>query len=139
VHSWRGEQGGIQAAKAGHDVVMAPFTPTYLDYYQNADTTKEPQAIGGLNTVEQLYGYEPIPAELTELEAKHVLGSQVQLWTEYVSTPEHAAYMYFPRTCAFSEVVWSAKEPRDFAAFRTRLEPHLERLAALGLNFRKLD
>jgi hexosaminidase len=139
VHSWRGEQGGIQAAKAGHDVIMAPFTPTYLDYYQNADTTKEPQAIGGLNTVEQLYGYEPIPAELTELEAKHVLGSQVQLWTEYVSTPEHAAYMYFPRTCAFSEVVWSAKEPRDFAAFRTRLEGHLERLAALGLNFRKLD
>jgi hexosaminidase len=139
VHSWRGEQGGIQAAKAGHDVVMAPFTPTYLDYYQSADTSKEPQAIGGCNTLESLYAYEPIPAELTDLEARHVLGSQVQLWTEYVSTPEHAAYMYFPRTSAFSEVVWSAKEKRDYPEFLTRLEPHLTRLQALEVNFRALD
>jgi hexosaminidase len=139
VHSWRGEEGGIQAAKAGHDVVMAPQTHVYLDHYQSSDTAKEPQAIGGCNTLERVYGYEPIPAELSELEAKHVLGSQVQLWTEYIPTPEHAQYMLFPRLCAFSEVVWSPRDGRDFETFQSRLEPHLERLRAQGLNYRRLD
>ena len=139
VHSWRGEASGIQAAKAGHDVVMAPNIPIYLDYYQSADIKNEPQGIGGCNTLEHVYAYEPIPVALTELEAKHVLGSQTQLWTEYVSTTEHAEYMLFPRLCAFSEVVWSPRDRRDFGHFRDRLEDHRDRLKAQGLNYRPLD
>ena len=86
-----------------------------------------------------MYAYEPIPVALTELEAKHVLGSQTQLWTEYVSTTEHAEYMLFPRLCAFSEVVWSPRDRRDFGHFRDRLEDHRDRLKAQGLNYRPLD
>lgn len=138
VMSWRGEEGGIEAAKAGHDVVMVPQSHVYLDHYQFEDTSREPLAIGGCTTLEKIYGYDPIPAALTDLEARHVLGSQAQLWTEYVPTPEHAEYMLFPRLCALSEVVWTPADQKSYSGFLERLEPHLSRLDALGVQYAAL-
>ena len=139
VMSWRGEDGGIAAAKAGHDVVMAPQKRVYFDHYQSEDHDKEPLAIGGLNRIEDVHAYEPVPAALNETEAHHVLGAQGQIWTEYIPTPKHVEYMAFPRACALAEVVWSAKGLRDYAQFRPRLESHLLRLKHLGVNYRPLD
>lgn len=139
VMSWRGEEGGIEAAKAGHDVVMAPEQWLYLDW-ANADDPAEPVAIRAATTLERVHSYRPVPAAL-EGHRRHVLGAQCQLWTEYVATPEHAEYMYFPRLSAFAETVWSPlpEGGRDFAAFRRRLSHHLRRLDALGVNYRPLE
>jgi hexosaminidase len=136
--SWRGEDGGIAAAKAGHDVVMAPQKPTYFDHYQSKDP-REPMAIGGHNPLADVYAYEPIPAALTAAEAAHVLGAQAQLWTEYMPDARHVEYMTWPRLCAMAEVLWSPREARDPADFQRRLREHLERLRALDVNFRPLD
>jgi hexosaminidase len=138
VMSWRGEKGGIAAAKAGHDVVMAPGKPTYFDHYQSKDP-QEPVAIGGFNPIEDIYAYEPVPAELSPAEAAHVLGSQAQLWTEYMPNPRHVEYMAWPRLCALSEVVWSPKEVRNLDSFKARLATHLGRLRALDVNYRPLE
>jgi hexosaminidase len=136
VMSWRGETGGITAAQAGHDVVMAPNTHLYFDYCQAQDKNSEPLSIGNFISVEKAYSYNPIHQNLNPEQAQHVLGAQAQLWTEYIPTPEHLEYMAFPRTCALAEVVWTAPEHRDFAEFSGRLTLHLERLAMLGINFR---
>jgi hexosaminidase len=136
VMSWRGTDGGIAAARAGHDVVMAPGSHTYFDHYQSADTTTEPLAIGGFLPLDTVYSYEPVPAPLTDAEARHVLGSQGQVWTEYIPDPKRVEYMAFPRACALAEVLWTPQGERDFAAFTTRLATHLERLRALDVNFR---
>jgi hexosaminidase len=117
---------------------MTPQKHLYFDHYQS-ETPGEPLAIGGFTPIEKVYEYEPIPAELDDEAAKHVLGAQGQLWTEYVSSPSHAEYMTFPRACALAEVVWSPRQPRDFAGFIPRLKFHLERLKLLNLNFRPLD
>ncbi len=138
VMSWRGEAGGITAAQAGHDVVMAPTSHTYLDYYQGPPT-EEPLAIGGLITLEHIYGYEPVPAVLTEDEARHVLGAQAQLWSEYIPNYGHMQYMAFPRAAAMAEVTWSPPAGRDLGDFLDRLRRHLERLDALEVNYRPLD
>jgi hexosaminidase len=135
VMSWRGEEGGIAAARAGHDVVMAPEEYVYLDHYQ-AKSPQEPAAIGGFTPIEQVYGYEPIPKALGAGEASHVLGAQAQLWTEYMPNGRHVEYMAWPRLCALAEVVWSPKEARDWKRFEARLGPHLERLKILDVNFR---
>jgi hexosaminidase len=138
VMSWRGVKGGIEAARQGHNVVMTPTSHTYFDYYQSKDP-REPLAIGGLITLEQVYDYEPVPAEVSPEEAPRVLGTQGQLWSEYLPTPEHMQYMAFPRMCALSEVAWTPAERRDYADFLRRLPIHLERLKAMGINFRPLD
>lgn len=138
VMSWRGMQGGIDSAKAGHDVVMTPTSHTYFDYYQSKNTKAEPHAIGGFLPLETVYAFEPVPESLTPEEARRVLGAQGQLWSEYIPTPRHAEYMAFPRACALAEVTWSPKEARDWASFEARLRAHLERLTALDVNFRKL-
>jgi hexosaminidase len=135
VMSWRGEEGGIEAAQAGHDVVMVPQSHVYFDHYQFEDHSQEPLAIGGCTTLEKVYRYEPIPAALTDLEVRHVLGSQSQLWTEYVPTPEHAEHMLFPRLCALSEVVWTPQDQKSYAGFLERLRLHVQRLNALGVNY----
>ena len=139
VMSWRGTKGGIAAARAGHDVVMAPEKPTYFDHAQVPPSPLEPPTHRGLNTLENVYGYEPVPAELTPAEAKHVLGAQAQLWTEWMPTPQQVEYQAWPRLCALSEVLWSPKEGRDLERFKTRLSPHLTRLKILGVNFRPLE
>lgn len=138
VMSWRGEEGGVTAAKAGHDVVMAPEGWVYLDHYSSAG--REPLAIGvGVTNLERVYVYEPVPAALDAVEARHVLGSQGLLWTEYVATPRHMEYMLWPRLAALAERLWSPRDRRDFPEFRTRLKTHLDRLGVLDVNFRPLD
>ena len=138
VMSWRGEEGGIAAAKAGHDVVMAPTSYTYFDYYQ-AKPEGEPLAIGGFLPLERVYGYDPIPKELSEEEAGHILGVQAQLWTEYIGTPKKAEYMAFPRLTALAEIAWTQPAQKDYKDFVERLAKHLERLKALDVNYRGLD
>ncbi len=132
VMSWRGEKGGIAAAKAGHDVVMAPEKPTYFDHDQSAD---EPMPVRGLNTLESVYAYEPVPTGLTASESGRVLGAQGQLWTEYMPDPARVEYMAWPRLCALSEVLWSPREARSWPDFQARLETHLERLRILDVSF----
>ena len=132
VMSWRGVQGGIAAAKAGHDVVMAPTTHTYLDYYQ-AEPSGEPLAIGGFLPLEQVYAFDPVVPELNADEAKRVLGGQAQLWTEYMPNSDQVEYMAFPRLCALAETVWTSKSGQSFDDFRSRLTAHLERLGRLGV------
>jgi hexosaminidase len=139
VMSWRGEEGGISAARAGHDVVMAPQKRVYFDHYQSENKDREPLAIGGFTSLEAVYEYEPVPSVLDDLTARRVQGAQAQLWTEYVADPGHAQYMIFPRLCALAEVVWSARGNREFSEFRERLRVHLQRLKVLGVKFRPLD
>ncbi len=138
VMSWRGTAGGIAAARAGHDVVMTPGSHTYFDHYQSRDQASEPLAIGGFLPLDTVYAYEPVPAALTADEARHVLGTQAQLWTEYIPDPKQAEYMAFPRLCALAEVAWTPRPLRDYADFRMRLATHLKRLAALDVNYRPL-
>jgi hexosaminidase len=139
VMSWRGTAGGIAAAREGHDVVMAPTSHTYLDYYQSRDRDREPRAFGGFLPLDTVYAYEPVPAELTPEQARRVLGAQGQHWSEYMLTPRHVEYMAFPRLSALAEVVWTPAPRKDFADFRQRLVVHMARLAALGVNARPLD
>jgi len=138
VMSWRGTEGGIAAARAGHDVVMAPTSHTYFDYYQSTDTTTEPLAIGGFLPLDTVYAFDPIPAALTAAEAKRVLGGQGQLWTEYIADAKRLEYMAFPRACALAEVLWTPREERDYVDFTRRLATHLERLAVLDVNYRPI-
>ena len=133
VMSWRGIEGGIEAAKAGHDVVMTPTGFCYFDYYQS-DHPDEPLAIGGFIPLEKVYSYEPIPEELNASEAKFILGAQANVWTEYMPSFEKVEYMMFPRLCALAEVVWSQKETKNFEQFISRLSPHINRLEAMDIN-----
>ena len=136
VMSWRGEEGGIAAAKSGHDVVMTPYGYTYFDYYQ-ADPEIEPLAIGGLLPVDKVYAYDPVPAELNQEQRHHILGVQGQVWTEYIPTPEKAEYMAFPRACAMAEIGWTPLDRKDFDEFVRTLDHHLKRLDFLNVNYRK--
>lgn len=136
VMSWRGEAGGIAAAKMKHDVVMTPGNPVYFDHYQG-DPASEPIAIGGFNTLKRVYDYEPLPNELSEAEAKYVLGAQANLWTEYVSTPKQVEYMVLPRMLALSEVLWSSTKSKDWAGFNERLQQHFKGFDQKGLNYSK--
>jgi len=138
VMSWRGEKGGIEAARHGHDVVMTPDSYTYFNYYQSKDP-KEPLAIGGFIDIEKVYNYEPVPAELNAAEARRVLGTQGQLWSEYIPTLELLEYMAFPRMCALAEVAWTPRDLKNYPGFRRRLRTHVERLKAMGVNFHPLD
>jgi len=139
VMSWRGTEGGIAAAQMGHDVIMTPNSHVYFDHYQSADRTYEPLAIGGYTPLSQVYEYEPIPDELSEAEAEHVLGAQANLWTEYIETAGYAEYMVLPRMLALAEVLWSPRESRDWSSFLARLPDHFARLDAAGYNYRVPD
>lgn len=134
VMSWRGIEGGIAAAKAGHDAIMTPTSFCYLDYYQT-DPSNEPLAIGGLLPLDKVYSYEPVPAELSEEEARHILGGQGNLWTEYIASPEYVEYMVFPRACALSEVLWTPKNKKNWDDFVRRLKVHFSRMDMLGVHY----
>jgi hexosaminidase len=125
-----------QAALAGHDVVLAPEPWCYFDWAYS-DDPREPLAIRPAISVRKVYSLEPVPKELAEELAHHVIGTQCQLWTEYVSTPWHAEYMYFPRACALAEVAW-AGQGGDWEDFERRLQAHTARLDAIGVNYRPL-
>ncbi|WP_339922168.1 family 20 glycosylhydrolase [uncultured Cyclobacterium sp.] len=132
VMSWRGEKGGIQAAKMGHDVIMTPNSHMYFDHSQSDDKSTEPLAIGGFLPLEKVYSYHPIPDVLTEEESKHVLGVQANLWTEYIPSNKKLEYFLFPRAFALAEVAWKKKENKDFNSFSLDRLP--ERLLALEQN-----
>jgi hexosaminidase len=133
VMSWRGERGGIEAAQQNHDVIMTPSSHCYFDHYQ-AEPTNEPTAIGGFTNLEKVYNYEPIPAVLTEEQAKHVLGTRGNVWTEYILNENQVEYMVFPRACALAEVLWS-KKGKNYNLFLQRLTKHLSRLDAHKVNY----
>ncbi len=135
--AWRGLSRTAVAARAGHDVVSCPDTSVYLDYRQS-DDPGEPTPVGIRLTAEDVYGFEPVPDGLTPAEAAHVLGGQANLWTEHMESARRVDYMAFPRLCAFAEAVWTAG-PRDWASFAPRLDAHLRRLDALGVNYRPPD
>ena len=139
VMSWRGTAGGIAAARAGHDVIMAPESHTYLNYYQAPDQATEPLAHPGLLPLEKVYGFEPVPVELEPQFAKHVLGAQAQIWTEYLAGPKNVEYQAFPRLSALAEVVWTPLERKDYADYLTRLVVHQRRLQAFDVSFRPVD
>ncbi|MCW5937550.1 MAG: beta-N-acetylhexosaminidase [Fimbriimonadaceae bacterium] len=139
VMAWRGIPKGVAAAKAGHDVVMAPTSHTYFDYYQAEPSSGEPLAIGGFTSLAKSYEMEPVPRELTKAQGKRVLGVQAQLWSEYMVSPSHVEYMAFPRLCSLAEVAWSDPSRRNFDDFLERLNHNLPRLAALSVNYRPLE
>jgi hexosaminidase len=137
VMSWRGVKGGIEAARAGHDVVMTPTSHLYFDYYQG-DPATEPFAIGGSVPLSLVYAYEPIPPGLTAAQARHILGAQGNVWTEYMRTAAQVEYMAFPRMLALAEVVWSPRAARDWTGFQARLPARLAELDQLGVNYRRV-
>ncbi len=137
VMSWRGSAGGIKAAQMGHDVIMTPNNFCYFDYYQTDDTANEPLGIGGYVPLEKVYSLEPT-ASLTEEQARHILGAQANLWTEYIATTEHVEYMVLPRMAALAEVQWMQPEKKNYEDFVGRRLPQLVKFYdAEGLNYAK--
>ena len=137
VMSWRGESGGIAAAKQHHDVVMTPNSYLYFDYYQSLDKDNEPLAIGGYLPLETVYSYEPMPKELTADEARHIIGVQANIWTEYMPTFKQMQYMALPRLAALSEVQWSQPALKDYNSFTNRLTEFTHLYDRLGYNYAK--
>ncbi|MEJ7849071.1 MAG: family 20 glycosylhydrolase [Pyrinomonadaceae bacterium] len=135
VMSWRGMKGGIEAAKAKHDVIMTPTDYVYFDYGQG-DPAYEPLSIGNYVPLDKVYSFDPLPKELTADEAKYVIGGQANVWTEYIKTPSHVEYMAFPRMIALSESLWSKPEDKNFADFSKRLAMHYPRLDKQNVNYR---
>ena len=136
VMSWRGASGGIKAAQMGHDVIMAPNTYCYFDYYQTADTKDEPLGIGGYVPIEKVYSLDPT-FDLNEEQKKHIIGAQANLWTEYIATTEHGEYMVLPRMAALAEVQWTQPEKKDFKDFTTRLASLMKFYQRDGFNYAK--
>jgi hexosaminidase len=134
--SWRGFEGGIEAARMGHDVIMCPVSYCYFDYYQ-ADPDYQPKAIGGYTTLKKVYSFDPTPRELNDNEAIHILGTQGNVWTEYIATPSYAEYMAIPRMTALAEVAWTEKKLRDWNDFNARLQQHFKRLDLMNVNYCK--
>lgn len=135
VMSWRGEAGGIAAAKENHQVIMTPGSHVYLDHSQTKEETEV--TIGGFTNLEKIYSYEPIPKELNEQQAQYVLGAQGNIWTEYMLNPAKVEYMIFPRLSALSEVLWSPKEKKDWSAFQNKIETMKKRYDMWGANYFK--
>ena len=123
VMSWRGTSGGIKAAQMGHDVIMTPNLYCYFDYLQTADSKDEPLGIGGYVPVEKVYSLDPTAA-LTEEQAKHILGAQTNLWTEYIATTEHAEYMILPHGCPCRSAMDTARKERLRGLHPTPAAPH---------------
>ena len=136
VMSWRGINGGIEAAKQHHRVIMTPTTFCYIDYYQLKDHNRQPEAIGGYLPLSKVYSFEPlIPDQLSEDEQRYILGPQVNLWTEYIAYPQHVFYMLLPRLDAISEVQWCRSDQKNLDDFKTRLPRMLQLYDRLGLTY----
>ncbi len=136
VMSWRGVTGGIEAAKQGNDVIMTPGSHCYFDHYQGPPK-EEPLAWGGYTPLSKVYTFDPVVETMSETEAKHVLGGQANLWSEYLPTEQQSEYMIFPRLAALSETLWSPKALRDWNSFSKRLENMFKRYDLLGINYAK--
>ena len=133
VMSWRGEEGGIEAAKQDHDVIMTPGTYCYLDHSQSKN--EDSLTIGGYLPLETVYNYDPVPGALNVKQAKHILGAQGNVWTEYMETPSKVEYMIFPRMMALSEVLWTPKEKKNWKDFERRLPELFKRLEQWGTGY----
>jgi hexosaminidase len=132
---WTG--GAVEAATAGHDVVMCPNEYCYFDYYQSQDRSTEPPASGAYLPTSTVYSLEPIPAGLKAQLWPYILGPQANLWTEYIPSLKQAEYMTFPRLCAIAEVAWSPANQRNWDDFSRRIQVHLRRLDQMGVTYRK--
>ncbi len=137
VMSWRGEEGGIAAAKMGHDVIMCPNEVCYFDHYQSKDTENEPLAFGGFTDCEKIYSWSPIPSDLNENQASRILGGQANLWTEYILDLDHIEYMVLPRMAALSEVLWSQPDKLNYDIFVKKLQNLTKYYDARGYNYAK--
>ena len=136
VMSWRGVNGGIEAARQHHRVIMTPTDYCYIDYYQLKNTWNIPLAIGGYVPASKVYSFEPlVPGKLSEEEQQYILGPQVNLWTEYIAAPEHLFFMLLPRLDAISEVQWCQPEQKDFDNFKTRLPRMMQLYDRLGVSY----
>ena len=133
VMSWRGEQGGIEAAKQGHQVIMTPEKPVYFDQAQSKD--EDSLVIGGYNPLEQVYAYEPVPRALDSSGSAHVLGAQANVWTEYMTNGRKVEYMVLPRMSALAEVQWSPREKRSWGDFEKRLKVQFRRYDLWHANY----
>lgn len=136
VMSWRGVEGAREAAKQGHDAIMTPTNYCYFDYAQSQDASREPLGIGGYVSVSKVYSLEPTES-LTPEQAKHILGAQANLWTEYISTMDHVQYMELPRLAALSEVQWLQPEAKNYDEFTGRLLRLIDTYRNLGYNYAK--
>jgi hexosaminidase len=137
VMSWRGEEGGIAAAKQNHDVIMSPENWFYLDHAQDTSGS-DPLTHTGYTPLMETYSYDPVPSELTKEEATHILGVQGNVWTEYMKTPDHVEFMTYPRACAIAEIGWSPEENRSYEDFLKRMETHSKRLRTWSVNARPI-
>ena len=135
VMSWRGEAGGIAAAKQKHKVIMTPENNMYFNHRQflKDDSLTATRYV----PLEVVYQYEPVSATLSESEQQYIWGAQGNLWSEYIASPEKAEYMLFPRLDALSEVLWSPKEKRNYADFKRRLQTQFKRHDLLRINYPK--
>lgn len=136
VMSWRGVAGGIAAAKAHHEAVMTPGFPLYFNH-RPIDLKNSPGHSSTNNTITTVYNYEPVPEELSEEEAKYVIGVQANIWTEYIPKWEHVESLLFPRLLSLSEIAWTSASRKDFEDFRQRLPYHLDRLDQMDVNYGK--
>ena len=127
IMSWRGTEGGIEAARKGHNVIMAPSSHLYFDYYQSEDIASEPSCIGGYLPVERVYEFQPLPEALTPEQQKHIIGVQANIWTEYIAHFWHVQYMALPRMEALTEIQWNNPKERDFEALVKRCR-HMRQL-----------
>lgn len=132
VQSWRGFDGAVAAATAGHDVISSPTSHCYLDYAQ-VRLPGEPTFMGFL-PLERVYAFEPTPPQLSPEQARHVLGGQGNMWTEH-APPDRVERQVFPRLCALSEALWSPAAGRNYEHFVRRLETHELRLSAIGVSY----
>lgn len=137
VMSWRGEGGGIEAARQHHKVIMTPNTYLYFDYYQTKDIQNEPEAIGGYLPIQTVYNYEPMPSRLSADEQKYIIGVQANIWTEYMPTFRQVEYMALPRLAALSEVQWSQPEDKSYAYFTHRIHHMIDHYRLNNYNFAK--
>ncbi len=135
VMSWRGEKGGIEAAKQKHPVIMTPGNPVYFDHTQSKN--EDSVTFGGYNPIENVYAYDPVPKELTIEQGKYILGAQANMWTEYMNNTRKVEYQMFPRMIALSEVLWSPKEKRNWKDFERRLPSIYNRLDKQQINYSK--
>lgn len=136
VMSWHGGGAAVQAIEQGHDVVMA-YSPTlYLDDIQSG-AHDEPPGRPPVVSLKDVYGFDPVPSGVTATQANHVLGAQINLWTEYMPTFARDQHAIFPRMAAFAEVAWSAAAARDWTSFAARLPGQLARYDSLGIHYAK--
>ncbi|MEI8085185.1 MAG: beta-N-acetylhexosaminidase [Paludibacter sp.] len=138
IMSWRGINGGIEAAQHGNDVVMTPGTHCYFDHYQGVDN-EEPKAhpYGGFLPLQKVYTFDPRPKELSAEQAKHILGGQANVWSEFITTTAQVEYMVYPRALAMIECLWTMPEKKDYPFFEQKVHGQYERMSRYGMNFSK--